>query len=640
MEPIGPDYIYELTNVSEPSLSSDGSEVAFAISSFDRKRVKKRSVIMIMSLLNRKVVQLTHGMNDHTPRFSPDGLKVAFVRKDSKGRNQIWIKLLPNGDIQRITNLSGGVRDHTWSPDSRHLAFVSDVDVTASHSSNSNGELIGKVARSFRYKLDNVGWRENIFSQLFVVEIDSGVTTQLTHSNGDYRYPIWSPDAQKIAYVSDIDVNRDVNWHTQCYVTKSDGTETQQWSKNLYSVGAIGWSPNGDKLVVVGSDDQDIGDPILGPQSDLFILQNDQMPLKITHDSVSPVQPAHEINWNLDDRILFLGESRGETFLYQALLKENRLESVAGGDSQLSGLSIDQLGETSVVLVSSPNSFGDLNLLDISQGTLTPLTSYNKEFFSNHPMGTMDKFNISRGELEIESRLILPPDFKFSNKYPMILDIHGGPHSKFTDSFSAAQQILSTAGYIVLAVNPRGSSSYGADFAKAVLGDWGGEDYLDILSAVDHVCKYTYVDRNRLGVYGYSYGGFMSAWIIGHDTRFSAAVVGAPCINLVSMYGTSDIGVTFGETQWGDMSFDSLMNKSPVSYVNAVETPVLLMHGENDLRCPVSQSEEYFVRLNRLGKKVEMVRFPGQSHQFLRNGHPKLISEYYRRMLDWFGRYI
>ena len=640
MEPIGPDYIYELTNVSDPSLSSDGSKVTFAISNFDRQRVKKRSVIMMMSLLDKKLAQLTYGKNDQIPKFSPDGLKVAFVRKDPNSRNQIWIKLLSNGYTQRITNLSGGVRDHVWSPDSRCLAFVSDVDDSAYDSSNSAGELIGKVARRIRYKFDNIGWRENIFSQLFVVKIDSRVTTQLTHSDGDDRYPVWSPDGQKIAYVSDSGVNRDVSWHTQCYVTKSDGSETQQWSKKLYSVGAIGWSPNSDKLAVVGSDDQHIGDPILGPQADLFILQNDQIPLKITHDSVSPLQPAYEINWNLDDRILFLAESRGETFLYQALLKENKLESIGGGNSQLSGLSIDQFGSTSVVLVSSPNSFGDLNLLDISQGTLTQLTSYNEEFFSNHPMGTMDKFNIFRGGLEIESRLILPPDFKSSNKYPMILDIHGGPHSKFADSFSAAQQILSTSGYIVLAVNPRGSSSYGVDFAKAVLGDWGGEDYLDILSAVDHVCKYTYVDRNRLGVYGYSYGGFMSAWIIGHDTRFSAAVVGAPCINLVSMYGTSDIGVTFGETQWGDMSFDSLMNKSPVNYVNAVETPVLLMHGENDLRCPVSQSEEYFVRLNRLGKKAEMVRFPGQSHQFLRNGYHKLISEYYSRMLDWFSEYV
>ena len=632
--------MYELTNVSEPSLSSDGSVVAFAISSFDRKRVKKRSVIMMMSLVDRKIMQLTHGNNDQIPRFSPDSLKVAFVRKDSKGRNQLWIKSLPDGETQRITNLCGGVRDHVWSPDSRCLAFVSDVDHFAYDSSNSDDNCNGKVAHRIRYRFDNIGWRENIFSQLFVVKIDSGVTIQLTYSDGDDRYPIWSPDGQKIAYVSDSDVNRDISWNTQCYVTKFDGTETQQWSKNLYSVGAIGWSPSGDELAVVGSDDQDIGDPILGPQAALFILQNDKMPVKITHDSVSPVQPTHEINWNLDDRILFLGESRGETFLYQVLLKQNKLESIVGGGSQLSGLSIDQLGSTSVVLVSSPNSFGDLNLLDISKRTLTQLTSYNEEFFNNHPMGTMEKFNIFREGVEIESRLIMPPDFECSKKYPLILDIHGGPHSKFTDSFSAAQQILSTSGYIVLAVNPRGSSSYGVDFAKAVLGDWGGEDYLDILSAVDHVCQYQYVDRNRLGVYGYSYGGFMSAWIIGHDTRFSAAVVGAPCINLASMYGTSDIGVTFGETQWGDVSFDSLINKSPVNYVNAVETPVLLMHGENDLRCPIGQSEEYFVRLNRLGKKAEMVRFPGQSHQFLRNGHPKLIAEYYRRMLDWFGEYV
>ena len=195
----------------------------------------------------------------------------------------------------------------------------------------------------------------------------------------------------------------------------------------------------------------------------------------------------------------------------------------------------------------------------------------------------------------------------------------------------------------MLAVNPRGSSSYGPEFARAVLRDWGGQDYLDIMAAVDEACARDFVDAGRLGVYGYSYGGFMSGWIVGHDTRFGAAVLGAPCINLVSMYGTSDIGVSFGEPQWGGTlsnAHEAFVERSPLTYVVNVETPVLLLHGEDDMRCPIGQSEEFFVSLKRLGKEVELVRFPGSSHSFVRDGHPRMRQEYLVRMLSWFNEHL
>ena len=177
----------------------------------------------------------------------------------------------------------------------------------------------------------------------------------------------------------------------------------------------------------------------------------------------------------------------------------------------------------------------------------------------------------------------------------------------------------------------------------SVLGDWGGEDYLDIMAAVDEVSSRPYVDTFRMGVNGYSYAGFMSSWIVGHDTRFGAAVVGAPCTSLSSLYGTSDIGVRFGEVQWGrkrKVSLQALVDRSPLTYAPNVDTPVLLMHGEEDVRCPIEQSEQYFVALKRLGKEVEFVRFPGCSHLFLRTGHPRMREEYLSRMLAWFDRHL
>jgi dipeptidyl aminopeptidase/acylaminoacyl peptidase len=177
----------------------------------------------------------------------------------------------------------------------------------------------------------------------------------------------------------------------------------------------------------------------------------------------------------------------------------------------------------------------------------------------------------------------------------------------------------------------------------AVLGDWGGEDYRDLMAAVDAVAARPYVDATRLGVHGYSYGGFMSSWIVGHTSRFKAAVVGAPCIDLPSMYGTSDIGVSFGEVQWHGTRWEALtlaLERSPLTYAPAVETPVLLLHGEADLRCPIEQGEQYFVALKRHGKEVEFVRFPDCSHLFLRVGHPKMREEYLSRVLEWFQRHL
>ncbi len=205
------------------------------------------------------------------------------------------------------------------------------------------------------------------------------------------------------------------------------------------------------------------------------------------------------------------------------------------------------------------------------------------------------------------------------------------------------QQALAAAGYLVLAVNPRGSSTYGDQFMRAVLRDWGGEDYLDLMAAVDQVGERPYVDPARLGVHGYSYGGFMTSWTVGHTERFRAAVVGAPCIDLYSMYGTSDIGISFGEPQWGGSLVDAapeLLKHSPITYASNVSAPVLLLHGESDARCPIAQSEEYFTVLKRLGKEVEFVRFPGCSHAFPRTGHPRMRGEYITRTLAWFYKHL
>ena len=646
-KPIAPDVVYRLANVSSPSLSHDGKCLAFVLSRVDREAMETRSQVMMMGLPDGGPVPYTGGKSDSRSTFSPDGAAVAFLRPDDGGQKQLWLIPISGGEARQLTAAPGGVAEFAWSPDSRSLAFVSDVDPDRPPDGQEAGKVPApRVARRIRYRADSVGWRGDAFRHLFVVDRDKGQVRQLTDGEGDDGSPTWSPDSRRIAFVSDRRPDRDLVSHTEAYVVPASGGEPRQWSQGLWSVASIAWSPDGDRLAVIGSDDPEVG---AGWQGWVFVLEPGQAPRRLTDDSISPnggyapIVPPPEMRWTADGRILFLANARGQSYLCELSASNGGLRRVTGGAVQLGDVTFDAAAQMAVVVAVPPTSSGDLRLIDAREGAEKALTAYNREYFQQHPPARLDKFAISRGGRDIESHLWLPPDFDPERTYPLVLDIHGGPHGVFSEAFNAVQQVLATSGYMVLAVNPRGSSTYGVDFLKAVLRDWGGEDYLDIMAAVDEVSSRPYVDAGRLGVAGYSYGGFMASWIVGHDLRFKAAVVGAPCTNLVSIYGTSDIGVRFGEIQWGGTLKDSVQaywERSPLAYAADVATPVLLLHGEEDVRCPIEQSEQYFVALKRLGKEVELVRLPGCSHSFLRNGHPRMREEYLARMLAWFDRHL
>ena len=639
MNPIEPEHVYELVKVGEPSLSPDGAWLAYSRAVIDRKSMKERSHLVLASIPDGEHRPLTQGSSDTAPRFSPDGTQVAFVRPDERGRKQLWVIPLDFGEARRVTGVEGGVGDIAWSPDGGRIAFVSDVKPEEGAASEAGPEV--KVVRRIRYRIDAGGWRGDAFRHVFVVDVESGAVRQVTSGEGEDAAPVWSPDGTRIAYVSDAIEGRDTSWLAGVFVVPADGGEPERWapevscfSQNPLS-GAVAWSPDGERLAVVGTDDRVLGDP---RQSFLFVANRDGA-RKLTDGDYSPVLPAPELRWTADDRIVFLADHRGESFVCEVDAAGGPLRTLAGGGAQSVSLTLDAAGEYAVMRSTPPESPGDLHLVDLREGTERRLTCSNDEYLAGHPPGTMRKFAIRRGGMEIESRLIVPPDFDESRRYPLVVDVHGGPHGRFQDSFDSTHHVLATSGYLVLAVNPRGSTTYGLDFARAVIEDWGGEDYLDIMAALDEVCARGFVDDSRLGMHGYSYGGFMSAWAVGHTDRFRAVVVGAPVANLVSMYGTSDIGVSFGEPQWGGTladSFDTFVERSPLTYAANVDTPVLLLHGEDDNRCPIGQSEEMFVSLKRLGKEVELVRFPGSSHSFLRSGHPKMRVEYLRRMKAWF----
>ena len=649
-EPITPELIYHLKTVSDPALSPDATFLAYTLGWVDEESLGARSRIMLVDLGSGSCKEVTDGEKDSAPKFSPDGSRLAFLRSVDGDPAQVWAMAADGGETKQLTQAAKGVFDYAWSPDGKTMVVCGDVDPEESDQDAQDKLPRVTVVRRVRYRYDTLGWRGDSHFHLSVLDLESLESRQITDGDWDDTAPVWSPDGSQIAFMSGRRDDRDILALSEVYTVPAAGGEPKLMSEGLFSVGALTWSPDGRRLAVVGSD---APEGMVLWQGWLYVLEDGKDPLRLTDDSVKPylgfppvMRPA-TLCWADDGRIIFLGERKGESFLFQTSSEDGRTEAVWGGSCLSTGLSLDRDAGQAVVAASFPDSPGDLYRIDLVTGAGERLSDHNGSYMQAHPAAVMEKFSIQRpgGEsgFEIESRLYFPPGFDASLTYPLVLDIHGGPNGAFYDAFVPAQQVLATAGYLVLAVNPRGSSTYGADFMMAVLGDWGGEDYLDLMAAVDDVVQRPYVDAERLGVHGYSYGGYMTSWAVGHTDRFKAAVVGAPCINLHSMYGTSDIGTSFGEAQWGGSSVDAvdkMLERSPITYASDVDTPVLLLHGDADARCPISQSEEYFTVLKRLGKEVEFVRFPGCSHLFPRMGHPKMREEYLTRTLGWFDRYL
>lgn len=645
------DVIYGLVSVSSPSIAPDGSRIAFIRSTTSAETHQSDSRVMVQCITDCDAIMFTTGPADSIPKWSPSGKQIAFLRKDSRGYEQLWVIPADGGEAWQVTQRVRGVVDYAWAPDSSRLIVSSDVpDPEEPGPGSSNYDISIPHSRSvkrIRYTYDSVGWRGEMYRHLFVIGINGDKERQLTEGPCDDISPVWSPDGKQIAFVSGRRPDHDTRWRSEAYVISSDGGDAVCWSGDLNSVSGLAWRPDSSLLCAVVTE---IDGAYVGAQSyqgRLALLQPDKVPDFLTNEDASPdsLSPplfrSIELKWGHDNKIRYLATHKGQTALYEVMASGGQVSTVAKVEGTLSSISHSTCGSNITAVLSTPDA--PARIVIRSGQSWSVLTDDNKEFFATHSPASMEKFTLERAGLQIESRVMLPPNFDPSQKYPMILEIHGGPNGAFLDAFMPDHHLLASNGYIVLAVNPRGSSTYGMDFMTAVFDDWGGEDFADILAAVDAMSARPYVDSNRIGLHGYSYGGFMTTWAIGHDNRFKAAVAGAPVTNLGSFYGTSDIGVSFGEHQIGGSRMDEIdkyLFRSPISYVEAVDTPVLLMHGESDVRVPMEQSEQYYVALKRLGKTVEFIRFPDFSHLSKRSGHPIMRQEYVDRMLDWFNRYL
>jgi len=647
--PIDPSIVIDLDSVAEAAISPDGRTVAYVRGSVDGDSLRRSSHLETVAFEGGSARRLTTGPLDSRPTWSPDGAQLAFLRshrKDDGGATppQVWVMPSGGGGARQLTDLAGPVRSIVWLPDSSAVIAAADVDPDAPDADDDDSIPRAKRVNRIYYRADGLGWRGDTHRQLFRVDARSAVAKQLTRADHDCYSPTPSPDGSSIAFASSdrsAQRERKTPGKLELCVMLSNGGAVKRVVRDLSGLGPIAWSPDGGRLAYVSG-----GQEYAYSQSYVWAVGLDGgEPKAITDNSIQPTganipladPPA--MHWGAR-RITFQAERHGSSGIYSATPSGSSVEPVRAPEELGAGLSLSADGGRAAVLSSTLDRPNEVTTVDLGGGEHAA-TAVSASYLDDRDVAKTERFTFKRGGLEIECWLTFPTGFDRKKKYPLVLEVHGGPNGFFGNGWMPLHQMLASAGYLVLYINPRGSSTYGQDFVSAVFEDWGGEDYLDQMGAIDRILRRSYVDESRLAIHGYSYGGFMTSWTVGHTDRFKSAIVAAPVTNLVSMYGQTDIAVQFGEQQWGGTphdAFDAYVEHSPITYAPAVKTPVLLLHGEADIRCPISQSEEYYTALKRAGKQVEFVRFPGGFHGFVRGGHPAMVRSYHEHVLDWFER--
>jgi dipeptidyl aminopeptidase/acylaminoacyl peptidase len=643
--PIGPDFHYHTKIAREASISPDGASVVYTVGRFERDSPLELKDVYVQRFEGGEPSLLLE--NASLAAWSPGGSHLAFLRSDANGVGQLWKCNADGSNAVQITQQVGAVDAFAWSPSGDRIAFRADVNPDA-----GRDELVPRSTERIRFHQDGFGWRGDAFRQIFVLDVSSGESRQLTDAEAEHGPPVWSPSGDRIAYLTDQGPFRDTTSRNEVYVQPASGGKAERWSGGLFMSDAIAWSPDGKKLAVIGAERvEQVGGHGLTCQGWIYVLEPGAYPRRLTDDSLRPISGANiplgagtpAVRWPTHGQIFFIADARGESFICIVDPESKQVRRVTKGAEQIIDWDVSASHDTAVTASNTLEGTGELYAIDTLHGERVQLTQLNDVYFAEHPVATLERVTVTSEKREIDVRVWFPPDFDPNRSYPVLLDVHGGPHSVFYDAFYPVHQVGATNGYIVVAPNPRGSSSYGLEFATAVHGDWGGGDYVDLMAALSSVLKRPYADENRVVMHGSSYGGFMASWAVGHTDRFKAAVIGAPVTNLPSFYGTSDIGVPFSEVQFGGSRSKNLpwyVRHSPMTYADNVSTPVLLIHGEEDGRVLIEQSEQYFVALKRAGKTVEFVRMPKTSHGIFRAKHGRIREEYFGRMLNWFSRFL
>ncbi len=665
--------LYKLNFVSDPQISPDGGHIAFVKSHIDDKTKEYRSNIWMVESSGGEPRQYTSGPTiDNSPRWSPDGTKIAFLSDRGAGK-QIYVVTTTGGEACQITKLRWGAGTPVWSPDGSKIAFNASIDpdvapedwekpldAKAKEAEEKKRREEPKHLKNLRIKADAaLGLSGNKRMHIFVVDAEGKESSKIvTTGEFDHMGVAWSPDGKYLSFASNRDPDYEwQGWLSDIYVMPAEGGEMRKLTPSNGPARNPVWTPDGKHIIYAGHQQEwkaapsatipklwkvavDGGDPVcLTSSFDRGVGDHCSGDSKYGAGENGPfVSP--------DGRtIYFLASDQGKTSLYSIPAEGGDVSVVMGGDRQIFGVTMDSTCKKAAFVESIPTNPCDLGSFCLDSGDEKNLTSVNKALLDEVYIMAPETvpFKALEGWQEY-GWIIKPAGWKEGVKYPAFLEIHGGPHSMYGYSFSFEFQLLAGKGYGVIYTNPRGGSGFGQQFEAAVNGDYGGKDYLDLMEWTDFAIGYTgWIDEKKIAVGGGSYGGFMTNWIVGHTGRFAAAITMRSISNWVSFHGVSDIGYTFVEREvqadfYDDV--DKMWYHSPLKYAKNVTTPLLVLHSENDMRCPIEQGEQFYIALKKLKKDAEMVRFPGSNHELSRSGKPTLRVARLNHIVRWCDEHI
>ncbi|HEY7029025.1 MAG TPA: S9 family peptidase [Gemmatimonadales bacterium] len=645
--PVTVDDQFSLKDVSDPQISPDGKWVAYVVSQADLEKDLNQSDVWMTSWDGATTVQLTHTKkeSESDPSWSPDGKYLAFLsdRDDENDASQLWLLNTAGGEAERLTDGKNGIESFAWAPDGKRMVFaIEDGDSVEVGGTDTTHKDTPKpiVVDRYYFKEDYTGYLGRKRTHLYLFDISTRVTTQLTSGDHNEALPSWSPDGKSIAFVSKGAEDWDRNDNYDVYVvdatpeakprqlTTFEGPDAEpDWES------PPAWSPDGKQIAYLQG----------GPLKLIYYAGHKVAVIPAAGGTPRILSPNLDRNtdllrWSPDgNSLLFLIEDDRTQYLASMPAAGGSIKKLLSGRSEVSGYSASSNGRIAV-LWEDPSKPAEVYALE--DGKTRQLSHQNDSLLATLKMGKTEEISVkSKDGTTINGFMVLPPDYAPGKKYPTILRLHGGPVSQFPLDFNFMFQCFAANGYVVVATNPRGSSGRGEKFSLVIYADWGNKDVQDVLAGVDYTVAKGISDPDHLGVGGWSYGGILTNYVIASDTRFKAAISGAGASDVFAGYGT-DMYVREYDNELGPpwKSTETYLKLSyPFLHADRIKTPTLFMAGQKDFNVPLLNSEQMYQALRTLGVPTQLVIYPGQYHGISK---PSYVKDRLERYVAWYDKYL
>ena len=631
--------IYRLRDVGAGRISPDGQWIAYTVTTTDSAKDKSDSDVWMVHWDGTRTIRMAGSPEgESNPRWSPDNRYLSFVsgRYESKG-GQIWLLDRAGGEAVRLTELKGGVSEYEWSPDGRRIAVVShdpdpdDGKADSLRTRNPKPIVIDRYA----FKRDGDGYLDRRRDHVWIVDVGTRKAVQLTTGDFDDRSPRWSPDGLRLAFVSermDGDPDRFNNGDVFVVDAIPGATPVKLTTWTGPDAGPV-WSPDGSQIAYLQGSEPQLS---AYTQNTIAIVPSRGGPTRLVAASLD--RDVNQLAWSSDGKSLrfLLGDDRAQ-HLAQVDVATGVMTRLVDGRRVVTSYDVSPAGRV-VLNTGTAQRSGEVFAWDAS--ALRALTHVNDSTFASLQLGRTEDVEFrNKDGLTVGALLTKPAGFDASKKYPLLLRIHGGPNGQDQHLFQFERELFAAHGYVVLQVNYRGSSGRGQAWKKAIFADWGNKEVQDLLAGVDHVLSLGFIDPDRLGIGGWSYGGILTDYTIATTTRFKAGTSGAGSALQTSMYGTDQYIFQYENELGAPWKNPKLWEKLSYPFYKAdrIKTPTLYMGGEKDFNVPIAGSEQMYQALKSLGVPTQLVVYPGQFHGISR---PSFVKDRYDRYLGWYDKYL